>query len=70
MDSQGQTEKLDPDIIVFAVGYQPDRDLYEQLRRLRPRVYLAGDAQQIGDIRTAVEQGLRTAEQILREDEL
>ena len=70
VDSQGQTEKLDPDIIVFAVGYQPDRDLYEQLRRLRPRVYLAGDAQQIGDIRTAVEQGLRTAEQILREDEL
>lgn len=68
-DSQGKTEQLDPDIIVFAVGYQPNRHLYEQLRLLHPRVYLAGDAQHIGDIRTAVVQGLRTAEQILKEDE-
>lgn len=68
-DSQGITEKLNPDIIVFAVGYQPNRDLYQQLCLLHPQVYLAGDAQHIGDIRTAVVQGLKTAEQILKEDE-
>ena len=69
-DGQGNTEMLNPDNIVFAMGYRPNRDLYERLRLLHPRVYLAGDVQHIGDIGTAVVQGLKVAEQILKEDEL
>ena len=69
-DWQGYSETLDPENIVFAMGYQPNRNLYEQLRRIHPRVYLVGDAQHIGDIGTAVVQGLKAAEQILKEDEL
>lgn len=68
-DPQGEIETLKADIIVFAMGYQPNRELYEQLCRIHPRVYLAGDAGHIGDIRTAVLQGLKAAQQILKEDE-
>ena len=69
-DSQGMVETFDTDIIVFATGYQPNCELYKQLCRIHPRVYIAGDAGHIGDIHTAVLQGLKTAEQILKEDEL
>lgn len=69
-DGQGKTETIDPDNIVFAMGYHPNRDLYEQLRLLHPRVYLVGDAQHIGGIGAAVVQGRKVAEQILKEDEL
>ncbi|HQA07086.1 MAG TPA: FAD-dependent oxidoreductase [Syntrophomonadaceae bacterium] len=69
VDSQGMVETFDTDIIVFAMGYKPNCGLYEQLRRIHPRVYIAGDAGHVGDIRTAVLQGLKVAQQILTEDE-
>ncbi|NLU48750.1 MAG: FAD-dependent oxidoreductase [Syntrophomonadaceae bacterium] len=69
VDSQGMAETLEADIIVFAMGYKPNWELYEQLRRIHPRVNIAGDAGHIGDIRTAVLQGLKAAQQILQEDE-
>ncbi len=69
-DWQGYSETIDPENIVFAMGYQPNRNLYEQLRRIHPRVYLVGDAQHIGGIGAAVVQGRKVAEQILKEDEL
>lgn len=68
-DSQGMVETLVTDIIVFAMGYQPNCELYEHLCRIHPRVYIAGDAGHIGDIRSAVLQGLKVAQQILKEDE-
>ncbi len=66
-DMQGEVRKLESDYIVYALGYVPDRSLYDQMRLIHPQVHLIGDAGQIGGIRAAVLQGTRVAEQLLGE---
>lgn len=63
-DMRGEVRELESDYIVYALGYEPDRSLYDQMRVIHPHVHLIGDAFQIGGIRAAVLQGTRVAEQL------
>lgn len=63
--SQGDQIELTADYYALATGYTPERHLYEQVRNRHPRVYLIGDAYQVGGIGPAVLQGWSVADQIL-----
>lgn len=59
-------EGIKTDRVVLAVGYEPNNELYYELRQLHPRVYIIGDAQRTSNIRTAVMQAETVAQDICR----
>ena len=51
---QGEQEtRLDCDSVVLALGLRPDQEKLDALRGLVPDTYIVGDANQVGNIRTA-----------------
>lgn len=61
-----EPENLATDLLVWAVGYEPDQSLYHQLRAIHPHVYLIGDASCVGDIFHALAEAEFTALAITR----
>lgn len=59
-------EALEADLVVLAAGFGSDKDLYCELNRLHPRVFLIGDAYQVGNVRNAVVQAETVAQDIYR----
>lgn len=59
-------ECLEADLVVMAVGYKPNKQLYLELSQIHPRVFLIGDAYQVSNIRNAVVQAETVAQDIYR----
>ncbi|MEN6390512.1 MAG: FAD-dependent oxidoreductase [Syntrophomonas sp.] len=66
VDTQLGQERLEADLVVLAVGYQPDKQLYCELNKIHPRVFLIGDAYQVSNVRNAVVQAETIAQDIYR----
>jgi 2-enoate reductase len=53
-DTPGGLESLNCEAVILAVGYEPDRSLYEAVRFDVPEIYLLGDARRVANIMYAV----------------
>ena len=60
----GQEQTIKADIIVLALGSQPNDDLAEELRRKRVDFYLIGDCREPRDIKEAIYEGSLIGRQI------
>lgn len=66
VDRGFRQEIVEADVVVLAIGYRSDKDLYDELNKLHPRVFLIGDAYQVGNVRNAVVQAETVAQDIYR----
>jgi 2-enoate reductase len=53
-DTPDGPEHLNCDAVILAVGYEPDRSLFEAVRFNVPEIYLLGDARRVANIMYAV----------------
>lgn len=52
--NEGNLEEIKTDTIVLAVGYKPDRKLYDELKMEFENIYLLGDAREVHNIMYAI----------------
>lgn len=64
-DARGNREYIEAEHVIFATGYVPNNELYHQLRKVHPHVFLIGDADRVQGIRNAVLQGEMVAAKVM-----
>jgi 2,4-dienoyl-CoA reductase-like NADH-dependent reductase (Old Yellow Enzyme family)/thioredoxin reductase len=64
VDGQGQESRVAADTVIYAVGNEPVRGVYDRLQGYTGEIYLIGDADQPGNVGHALRTALRTAAKI------
>ncbi len=60
----GAGEEIPADSLIIAVGYDPDRSLYDELLHEVPEIYLLGDARRVSNIMYAIWDAFEVARNI------
>jgi 2-enoate reductase len=63
-DNDGKNIIIDADTVVLAVGFKPDRELFETLKNKLPEVYAIGDCVETREVMSAVWDGFNAARSI------
>jgi 2,4-dienoyl-CoA reductase-like NADH-dependent reductase (Old Yellow Enzyme family)/thioredoxin reductase len=64
VDAKGNESRLAADLVIYAVGNDAVRELYERLQGHAAETYLIGDAQEPGNVGHALRTALQTAAEI------